>query len=192
MLQGGNVCVHLSALIQPIYVMLLPPSPKESVQPMLTPDKCPGVRPIGIGEVIRRIIGKAISITLKYDIQDAAGPVQLCTSHNGGCEAAIHAMHQLFNLPHTNAVIQVDASNAFNSLNRQTALRNVLNLCPSLAKVTDLMLNSTSMEKPSCLKRAQHKHNTRRPSCYGHVCHQHSSPHSSTIQRNHKASMVCR
>ena len=36
-LQGGNVCVHLSALIQPIYVMLLPPSPKESVQPMLTP-----------------------------------------------------------------------------------------------------------------------------------------------------------
>ena len=98
-------------------------------------DKCPGVRSIGIGKVIRRITGKAMSITLKYDIEDAVGPFQLCASDDGGCEATIHSMHQLFNLPHTNAVIQVDASNTFNSLNRQTALRNVLCLCPSLAKV---------------------------------------------------------
>ena len=47
----------------------------------------------------------------------------------------MHAMQQLFSLPHVNAVIQVDASNAFNSLNRQTALRNILHLCPALAKV---------------------------------------------------------
>ncbi len=41
-------------------------------------DKCPGVRPIGIGETARRIIGKAIASTLKEDIQDAAGPLQVC------------------------------------------------------------------------------------------------------------------
>ena len=44
-------------------------------------------------------------------------------------------MQQLFSLPHINAIIQVDASNAFNSLNCQTALRNILHLCPALAKV---------------------------------------------------------
>ncbi len=35
----------------------------------------------------------------------------------------------------TEAVLLVDASNAFNSLNRQTALRNVRHLCPPLANI---------------------------------------------------------
>ena len=33
------------------------------------------------------------------------------------------------------AVLLVDASNAFNSLNRQVALLNILNLCPSIATI---------------------------------------------------------
>ena len=46
-------------------------------------DKCPGVRPIGIGETARRIIGKAIANTISNDIQAAAGPLQvrMCRSH---------------------------------------------------------------------------------------------------------------
>ena len=36
-------------------------------------DKHPGVRPIGIGETIRRIINKAIALTLRDEIQDATG-----------------------------------------------------------------------------------------------------------------------
>ena len=76
-----------------------------------------------------------MSITLKYDIQDAVGPLQPCASFEGGCEAAVCAMQQLFRLPQFDAVIQVNTSNAFNSLNHQTALRNTLHLCPSLAKV---------------------------------------------------------
>ena len=103
-------------------------------------DKCPGVRPIGIGETLRRIVGKAVSITLKADIQEAVGPVQLSAGYEGGCEVAVHAMHELFSMAHCDAVIQVDATNAFNSLNRQVALRNVVNLCPSLVKI--LLINS--------------------------------------------------
>ena len=95
----------------------------------------PWRRPIGVGEVLHRIIGKAVSTTHKCDIKDAVGPLQLCAGFKGGCEAAIHAMQQIFSLPQCDAVIQVDAFNAFNSLNRQTALRNVLRLCPALAKV---------------------------------------------------------
>ena len=35
----------------------------------------------------------------------------------------------------TEAVILVDASNAFNSLNREAALRNIQQLCPSLSRI---------------------------------------------------------
>ena len=43
-------------------------------------------------------------------------------------------MRTLFNDPETEAIIMVDATNAFNSLNRQNALRNIHHLCPSLSK----------------------------------------------------------
>ena len=39
-------------------------------------DKNPGLRPIGIGEVLRRIIGKAVSITLRKDLLDLCNYVQ--------------------------------------------------------------------------------------------------------------------
>ena len=101
-------------------------------------DKCPGetplqVRPIGIGEVLRRIVGKSVMIVLKPEITQAAGPLQACAGHKGGVEAAVHAMKQVFDEPDTEAVILVDASNAFNSMNRQTALHNIQIICPEMA-----------------------------------------------------------
>ena len=38
-------------------------------------DKCPGVRPIGVGEVPRRIIAKAVLRVIGRDIEEAAGPL---------------------------------------------------------------------------------------------------------------------
>ena len=98
-------------------------------------DKCPGVRPIGIGETVRRIIGRATAKVLSDDIQAAAGPLQLCAGHQSGCESAVHAMRQVFESSETQAIILVDAKNAFNTLNRQAALRNIHHLCPSLSKI---------------------------------------------------------
>ena len=43
-------------------------------------DKKPGLRAIGVGEVLRRIAGKLIMMIFKKDITDAAGPLQLCRS----------------------------------------------------------------------------------------------------------------
>ena len=98
-------------------------------------DKCPGVRPIGIGETARRLMGKVIAKFLCDDIQEAAGPLQLCAGHKSGCESAVHAMRQVFESSETEAVILVDATNAFNSLNRQAALLNIRHLCPPLSKI---------------------------------------------------------
>ena len=98
-------------------------------------DKCPGVRPIGIGETAQRIIGKAILTTIGEDIKEAAGPLQLCAGQEAGCEAAVHAMRQMFESPDAEAAILVDATNAFNSLNRESALRSIQHLCPSLSTI---------------------------------------------------------
>ena len=60
-------------------------------------DKSPGdtqlqVRPIGVGEVVRRIVGKTISWCLNDDSQKAAGSLQVSTGLKGGAEVAIHSM----------------------------------------------------------------------------------------------------
>ena len=91
-------------------------------------DKCPGVRPIGIGDTARRIIAKAVLAVTRSDIQDAAGSVQLCAGQLAGCEAAIHSVRESFQDNSTEAALLVDASNAFNSINRMSALRNFQHL----------------------------------------------------------------
>jgi len=62
-------------------------------------------------------------------------------------------MRQVFEDSQTEAVLLVDATNAFNCLNRQVALRNVLKLCPSIGTVlvnmyrmnADLYIDGTSL-----------------------------------------------
>ena len=142
---SADLCDAISCLARRVCTTCVDPKGLEAFVAcrLIALDKCPGVRPIGIGEILRRIVGKAVSITLKADIQEAVGPIQLCASCESGCETAVHAMHELYSMPQCDAVIQVDATNAFNSLNRQVALRNVLHLCPSLAKI---LINSYQVD----------------------------------------------
>ena len=92
-----------------------------------------GIRPIGIGEVLRRIIGKAIITEIKPDLAESAGCLQLCAGQKSGCEAAAHAMREIYEEEETDAILLIDASNAFNSLNREALLNNVQYLCPQLS-----------------------------------------------------------
>ena len=98
-------------------------------------DKSPGVRPIGVCEVVRRIVAKAALHVIRDDIQAVAGPLQLCTGQIAGTEAAVHVVRSLFGHADSDAILLVDASNALNSLNRSVALHNIQQLCPSLACV---------------------------------------------------------
>ena len=70
-------------------------------------NKNPGIRPIGIREVLRRIIGKSISWVLRDEIQEVAGPLQVATGLNAGAEASIHAMRTIFAQDSTEAVILI-------------------------------------------------------------------------------------
>ena len=59
------------------------------------------------------------------DVQEAAGPLQLCSGQQAGCEAAVHAIRWMFEDSENDGILFVDASNAFSSLNRAVALINI-------------------------------------------------------------------
>ena len=48
-----------------------------------------GIRPIGIGEVLRRIVGKSISKVVEDDIQSACGNIQTCSGVKCGIDSAV-------------------------------------------------------------------------------------------------------
>ena len=96
-------------------------------------DKNPGVRPIGICEVVRCIIAKAALSVVREEILKAAGSRQLCAGQIAGAEAAVHAMHLVFEQSDTEAMLLVDASNTFTSLNHVVTLHNIRSICPPIA-----------------------------------------------------------
>ena len=93
-------------------------------------NKNPGLRPIGVGEVLRRIAGKVVMYISKKDVKEAAGSLQVCAGQEAGSEAAVHAIFDIFQNDDTEAVLLVDADNAFNSINRKAMLHNISIICP--------------------------------------------------------------
>ena len=101
---------------------------------MIPLDKGEGaVRPIGVGEVLRRILAKCVMNVAKEDVAHASGSLQLCAGQKSGSEAAVHAMHAIFEADETDGILLIDATNAFNSLNRAAALHNIRILCPIIS-----------------------------------------------------------
>ena len=59
----------------------------------------------------------------------------MCGGQISGIEAAVHAARSAFELEENEAILLVDATNAFNALNRQVALHNIRRLCPPIATI---------------------------------------------------------
>ena len=78
-------------------------------------------------------------MSISDDIQSAARPLQACAGHEAGCEAAVHAMKEIYTHDETEATLLVDAMNAFNAINRQATLHNIRIICPAISTV----LNNT-------------------------------------------------
>ena len=73
---------------------------------------------------------------LKPEIVAATAPLQTCAGLPGGNEATIHAVRRMYENPEIEGILLVDASNAFNALNRASAIHNVQYRCPELYKLT--------------------------------------------------------
>ena len=139
---------QMATLAKHLAINIVDPSSLEALTAcrLIPLNKNPGIRPIGVGEVLRRIIGKTLSWLLKDDIQEATSPLQTATGLKGGAEAAIHAMRDIFENDNTDGVMLIDVSNALNCLNCHVALHNVQVLCPSMSCI---MINT--YRKPSRL-----------------------------------------
>lgn len=95
---SASLCQSLADVAKCLCSSYIDPS---TVSPLLACrlialDKCPGVRPIGIGDMARRIIAKSVLAVVHGDIQDAAGSLQLCAGQISGCEAAVHSVREGF------------------------------------------------------------------------------------------------
>ena len=98
-------------------------------------DKQPGVRPIAIGEVFRRVIGKVVMSVIERDVAAVTAPHQLCVGVPSACEVGVQALTGLYDRETTQGILLVDASNAFNSLNRAAALHNIPRICPAAGRI---------------------------------------------------------
>ena len=93
-------------------------------------DKCPGVRPIGVGEVLQRIFRRTIVSCIQTDLKHFCGNQQLCMGQRSGIEHAIHSLRTNFDENET--VLLIDATNAFNLFDRKQGLESMEIICPAL------------------------------------------------------------
>ena len=53
-------------------------------------EKCLSIRPIGIGEIWRRLLAKCVLKVASAEAKDTCGNAQLCTGLESGIEGAVH------------------------------------------------------------------------------------------------------
>ena len=89
------------------------------------------VRPIAIGNTLRRLAGKITSQYIQENLGSYLRPVQLGYGIKGGCEASVHAVRSFLRTQSSMKVLlKVDFSNAFNSIKRSEILKRIKDRCP--------------------------------------------------------------
>ena len=91
------------------------------------------IRPICIGEVLRRITGKLVVNCVKTNLRILGGDHQLCRVQNRGIEHFINFVRAAFMNSDLEAILLINRKNAFIGLNRDLALRNIEKFDPSLS-----------------------------------------------------------
>ena len=97
--------------------------------------KSGGLRPIAVGEVLRRLTSKCLAASARSEVLNRLLPHQLGVGVKGGCETIIHSVSNLLssNPPGRCWVLLVDFSNAFNSFDREAMFREFRQHAPSLS-----------------------------------------------------------
>ena len=127
-----NLCNHVAKFAKRLTTSIAPADDLiayNSCQ-LATLDKRPGVRPIGSGEVLSLITERIIVECIRRDLTSLCGNMQLFLCQKCSIKHAIHSFSHTFDDPENEAILLINAKNALNVLNGQTALENVKTLCP--------------------------------------------------------------
>ena len=149
--RGGKELLHaLAVFINHVLSGNVPPA----VQPIffgatLIPlrKKEGGVRPITVGQILRRLVAKCIGLHVIHSVGGSLSPLQVGCGVPLGCEAAAHAARiYLKNIPSDHILMKFDFQNAFNSLRRDKMLNAVKNVVPEIFEFV-----SSAYARPSFL-----------------------------------------
>ena len=95
-----------------------------------------GLRPIAVGEILRRLTSKCISRGVQAEAFCVLTPLQVGVGVPVGCEAIVHAVAHVqedANIHPAERWTLLDFSNAFNSVDRGSMFREVRDRIPSMA-----------------------------------------------------------
>ena len=96
-----------------------------------------GVRPIAVGEVLRRITAKCLMHEVRAEARNYLWPAQAGVAVKGGAEAAVHTLRAWVGRhagSHDSVVVKIDFQNAFNTIDRDAVLREAREQFPALAR----------------------------------------------------------
>ena len=102
------------------------------------------VRPIAIGECLRRLTAKAVCVDCKDSFSSYFNPVQHGVATPSGSELVIHHIQLLLEANPSWVMIKSDISNAFNSVDRQCLLSSVSSNFPELLPHVNQMYGVSS------------------------------------------------
>ncbi|CAE7231929.1 unnamed protein product [Symbiodinium natans] len=106
-----------------------------------------GVRPIAIGEVLRRLVGKLLCGSVREAARDQLWPLQVGVGVPSGSEAAVHAARHWLqsHSGHENRVlVKLDFRNAFNAVSRTSVLREARARVPEVSSWADWCYGQSS------------------------------------------------
>ena len=136
-----------------------------------------------------RSIAKLLIVKcVKIDLKILGGDQQLCMSQKGGIEHAIHSLRAALNSLNSadpEAILLIDAKNAFNILNRNRALRNIEKLCSSPIAIVNhqiCFLRNTTLSR---------RYNTRLTPCNVDVWNFQYPPIRTSWRLLHSSVVVC-
>ena len=119
--------------------------------------KITGLRPIAVGEIIRRLVAKCISKEAATEAVELFVSKQLIVAVKGGAESKMHASKitlERMKRVKSGGILQIDSRNAFNSIKRGNLLGSTKVLMPSIisfaslcySKHSDLFFNSSTVD----------------------------------------------
>ena len=95
----------------------------------------PDIRPIAVGESLRRLTGKCICALVKNKASDLFQPLQLGVSYSSGSEKIVHGLRMSIEkhwMDEDFMVFKIDMRNAFNLVSRQAVLDECAFFFPEL------------------------------------------------------------
>jgi len=106
-----------------------------------------GLRPVAVGETLRRLVGKVLASVVSEDIKSYLEPLQVGVGTKGGCEAVVHVVRQWLGRSRSDkdrVLVMMDLSNAFNCLDRSAFRQAVRRVVPCIAPWVDFCYGDAS------------------------------------------------